>query len=308
MNNTTVLVKELRQATGASFLDCKQALVAHDGNYEQATTFLRQKNLNKAAKKAERQTAEGLVVVKTNETSVSMVELNCETDFVALTPDFKAFTHQLADLVLADESLTDVGKLETATSASSGQAVLPTNPTQTIQDNIHALIGKLGENIKLDHVARYTATETSLVHGYVHAGALDGYGQNEGRLGVVVELGIGDKTAVSPETSHAIAHDLALHIASAAPKYVSIADIPAEVLAAQKEQLRADVANENKPDAIKEKMIAGRLHKFYQQTCLLEQPFLKNDSLSVADWLIAEGDEVGTAVTALNFTRVAIDA
>ena len=316
MNNTTVLVKELRQATGASFLDCKQALVAHDGNYEQATTYLWQKNLNKAAKKADRQTTEGLVIVKTNETSVSIVELNCETDFVALTPDFKAFTHQLADLVLADESLTDVGKLATDTSASSGQAVSPTNPTQTIQDNIHALIGKLGENIKLDHVARYTATETSLVHGYVHAGALDGYGQNEGRLGVLVELGIGDKTAVSPETSHAIAHDLALHIASAAPKYVSIADIPAEVVAEQTEQLWAEVADENKPDAIKEKMVAGRLNKFYQQTCLLEQPFLKDDSLSVAEWLIAKGDEVetatstssGQAVTVLNFTRVAIDS
>ena len=290
MNNTTVLVKELRQATGANFLDCKQAFVAHDGNYEQATTFLRQKNLNKAAKKAERQTAEGLVVVKTNEASVSMVALNCETDFVALTPDFKAFTHQLADMVLTDESLTDAGKL--------GTAVSPTNPTHTVQDAIQALIGKLGENIKLGHVARYTATETSIVHGYVHAGAIDGYGQNEGRLGVLVEVAFGDET---------IAHDLALHIASTAPKYVAIADIPADVLAAQKEQLRADVANENKPDAIKEKMVAGRLNKFYQQNCLLEQPFLKDDSLSVAEWLLEKGDEVETAVTVLNFTRVAID-
>ena len=123
-------------------------------------------------------------------------------------------------------------------------------------------------------------------------------------------------TAVSPETSHAIAHDLALHIDSVAPKYVSIADIPAEVVAEQTEQLWAEVADENKPDAIKEKMVAGRLTKFYQQTCLLEQPFLKDDSLSVAEWLIAKGDEVetavltgsGTAVTVLNFTRVAIDA
>ncbi len=324
MNNTTVLVKELRQATGASFLDCKQALVAHDGNYEQATTFLWQKNLNKAAKKADRQTSEGLIVVKTNETSVSMVGLNCETDFVALTPDFKAFAHQLADIVLVDESLTNAWKLATATSTSSGQAVFPTNPTQTVQDAIQALIGKLGENIQLGHAARYTATETSIVHGYVHAGAIDGYGQDEGRLGVLVELGIGDKTAVSTssghtvseQTSHTIAHDLALHIASAAPKYVSIADIPAEVVTEQTEQLWAEVADENKPDAIKEKMVAGRLNKFYQQTCLLEQPFLKDDSLSVAEWLIAKGDEVetatstssGQAVSVLNFTRVAIDS
>jgi len=306
MNNTTVLVKELRQATGASFLDCKQALVANDGNYEQATTFLRQKNLNKAAKKADRQTTEGLVVVKTIETSVSMVELNCETDFVALTPDFKAFTHQLADMVLADASLTDAEKLATATWASSGQAVSPANTTQTVQDAIQSLIGKLGENIKLGHVARHTASETSIVHGYVHAGAIDGYGQNEGRLGVLVEVAFGDKT---------IAHDLALHIASAAPKYVSIADIPADVVAKKTAQLRAEVADENKPDDIKEKMVAGRLNKFYQQDCLLEQPFLKDDSLSVTEWLNAKSNETGTATSAgsgqtvsvLNFTRVAID-
>jgi elongation factor Ts len=298
MNNTTVLVKELRQATGASFLDCKQALVANDGNYEQATAFLRQKNLNKAAKKANRQTTEGLVVVKRNETSVSMVAVNCETDFVALTPDFKGFTHQLANMVLADESLTDVGKLAMAT--FSGQAI-------TVQDAIQALIGKLGENIKLGHVARYTATETSIVHGYVHAGAIDGYEQDEGRLGVLVEVAFGDA---------AIAHDLALHIASAAPQFVSIADIPAQILAKKQAELKAQVADENKPDAIKEKMVAGRLNKFYQQTCLLEQPFLKDDSLSVAEWLIAKGDEMETAcpelaetaVTVSTFTRTAIDS
>ncbi|MBE2220882.1 MAG: translation elongation factor Ts [Anaerolineae bacterium] len=298
MNNTTVLVKELRQATGASFLDCKQALLAHDGNYEQATAFLRQKNLNKAAKKAERQTTEGLIVVKTNETDVSMVALNCETDFVALTPDFKALAHQLAELVLADKSLTDAGELATAPSTSSGQAVLPTNPTQTVQEAIQALIGKLGENIKLGAVARYTTIETGIVHGYVHAGAIDGYGADEGRLGVLVAVAVGDET---------IAHDLALHIASAAPEFIAIADIPAEVLAEHKAQLWAAVADENKPDAIKEKMVAGRLNKFYQQNCLLEQPFLKDDSLTVAEWLQKKGDEMGTAVSVLNFTRVAID-
>jgi elongation factor Ts len=315
MNNTTVLLKDLRQATGASFLDCKQALVAHDGNLEQATAFLRQKNLKKAAKKADRQTAEGLVVVKESADRVALVALNCETDFVALTPDFKAFTHQLADLLLVDESLTNAEKLATA--------VFPTNPAQTVQDAIQALIGKLGENIQLGGVARIIATETSLVHGYVHAGTIDGYGQDEGRLGVLVELGIGDKTAVSassgqavsPETSQTIAHDLALHIASAAPKYVSIADIPAEVLAKQMAQLRAGVADENKPDAIKEKMVAGRLNKFYRQNCLLEQPFLKDDGLTVAEWLLEKSDKMGTvtstssgqAVTVRNFTRIAID-
>jgi elongation factor Ts len=238
-----------------------------------------------------------------------MVGLNCETDFVALTPDFKALAHQLADLVLADGSLTDVEKLATAVSVNLEQP-------DTVQDAIQALIGKLGENIQLGHAARYTATETSIVHGYVHAGAIDGYGQNEGRLGVLVELSIGDKPMVSKQTSHTIAHDLALHIASATPKYVSMADIPAEVVAQQTEQLWAEVADENKPDAIKAKMVAGRLNKFYQQTCLLEQPFLKDDSLSVAEWLIAKGDEVetavstrsGQAVSVLNFIRVAIDA
>jgi elongation factor Ts len=307
MNNTTILVKELREATGASFLDCKQALVTHAGDYEQATAFLQQRNLKKAAKKADRQTSEGLIIVKANDGSVCAVELNCETDFVAMTPDFKAFAHQLADLVLSDETITDAEKLATVPSMSSGQAISTDNPAQTIQDDIQVLIGRLSENIQLGHVAHYTADQDTIVHGYVHAGAIDGYGPDEGRLGVLVAVAFGDKTTISDETSHAIAHELALHIASATPKYVSVADIPAEVLAEKKAELLAQVATMNKPEAIKEQIVTGRLNKFYRQTCLLEQPFLKDDSLTVAEWLVARGDEIGTAVTVLSFTRIAIE-
>jgi len=300
MNNTTVLIKDLRQETGAGILDCKQALQAHNGNYEQAAAFLRQKNLQKVVKKAERQTAEGLIIIKANEDTVCLVELDCETDFVALTPDFKMFTHHLADLALTDGALTTVEKLETAVS--------PVTPNQTIQNAIRTLIGKLGENIKLGNVAQYRATEVTVVHGYVHAGAVSGYGPDEGRLGVLVELGLEDKTAVSNEICQAIAHELALHIAFAAPKYVSIADIPADVLAQEQERLWSEVAAENKPDAIKEKMVAGRLNKFYGQHCLLAQPFLKDDSLTVAEWLARQSKVVGTAVSVTGFVRSEIAA
>ncbi len=297
MNNTTMLIKELRQQTGAGFLDCKKALMAHDGDLDQATAFLREKNLSKAAKKAERQTVDGLIVVKANEEAVCVVELNCETDFVALTPDFKTLTHRIADLVLADASLTDAEKVETA--------VFPTT-NQTVHHAMQSLIGKLGENMKLGQIARYKTTDNTLVHGYVHAGAISGYSQDEGRLGVLVEVAFADKTAVSPQTADTIAHDLALHIASAAPKYVSVADIPTEVLTQQRDRLWAEVAAEKKPDAIKEKMVAGRLNKFYQQNCLLVQPFLKDDSLTVAEWLQGMGEVVETAVSVTRFTRAEI--
>ncbi len=298
MNNTTVFIKQLRQETGASFLDCKQALQAHGGDYEQAAAFLRQKNLKKVEKKAERQTAEGLIVVKSSEDTVCLVKLDCETDFVALTPDFKTFAHHLADLTLADGSLATVEKLATA--------VYPPTPHQTIHNAIQTLIGKLGENIKLGAVARCRAAESTAVHGYVHAGAIDGYGPDEGRLGVLVELGLADKTAVADETSQAIAHELALHIAFASPKYVSVADVPADVVAEEQKRLWAEVAAADKPDAIKEKMVAGRLNKFYGQHCLLAQPFLKDDSLTVAAWVKAKSEEVGTAVSVTRFTRAEI--
>lgn len=293
MNNTTMLVKELREQTGASFLDCKKALLAHDGDLEGATLFLQEKNLHKAAKKAERQTAEGLVIVKENDRAAVLVELNCETDFVGLTPDFKSLVHGIADLVLADAGMTDGGKVKTA--------VFPTTK-QTVQQAIQALIGKLGENMTLGQVARFEPATHAVVHGYVHAGAISGYDQDEGRLGVLVEL------AFAGETSTSIAHDLALHIASAAPKFVSVDDIPANVLAEQKDQLWAEVAAENKPETIKEKMVAGRLHKFYKQNCLLEQPFLKDDGLTVAEWLKVKGEALETAVTVTRFIRAEIES
>lgn len=300
MNKTTVLIKDLRQETGASFLDCKQALLTHGGDYEQAVSFLRQKNLNKAAKKAQRQTADGLIIVKANADAVALIELDCETDFVALTPDFKALAHLLADMVLADDGLVDVERLATA--------VHPAHPNQTIQETIQAFIGKLGENIKLAAVGRYAAAGNSLVHGYVHAGAINGYGANEGRLGVLVAVEIGDETAVAPEIGNAIAHDLALHIASAAPKYVTTADIPTDVLAKQRERLWRQVADEDKPDSIKEKIVAGRLNKFYKQNCLMVQPFIKDDGLTVTEWLAEQSMVVGTAVFVARFARVEISA
>ena len=298
MNNTTVLIKELRQATGAGFLDCKQALAAHHGDVEQAAAFLRKKNLKKAIKKTERPTSEGLVVVKTNTDSVCAVVLNCETDFVALTPDFKVFAHNLADLVLSDAALTTTEDLDTA--------VFPSNPHQHIHAAINGLIGKLGENIKLGQVVRYTVTPTTVIHSFVHAGAISGYGQDEGRLAVLVELSVADKTTVSEHAIQTIAHDLALHIGSAAPKYISIADIPLEVLVEKQEQLKAQVVSKNKSAVIKEKIIAGRLSKFYRENCLLLQPFSKRDTVSVADWLAAESRGLGTAVSITRFARLAI--
>ena len=146
------------------------------------------------------------------------------------------------------------------------------------------------------------------MHGYIHAGAINGYGPDEGRLGVLVELELGDKTAVSNEISQAIAHELALHIAFAAPKYVSIADIPADILAQEQERLWSEVAAENKPDAIKGKMAAGRLSKFYEQNCLLAQSFLKDDHLTVAEWLARQSKDVGTAVSVTRFVRSEIAA
>jgi elongation factor Ts len=207
---TTATVKQLRAITGAGPLDCKNALAAYNGDLEQAAAYLREKGLAKAALKAGRETRAGLVVVRSTTDQACVLEVNCETDFVASTNDFKTLVHGLAEQILTDASLTNVEAVLAAPQASG----------KTNADAIQELIGRLGENITVGRLARFSG---GIIESYIHSGELNGfYGPLEGRIGVLVQLSASHP--VDREALLALAHDLALHIVSARPLYLDGAD------------------------------------------------------------------------------------
>ena len=287
---TTAMIKELRQATGAGILDTKKALEANDGDFEKAVEFLREKGLAKAAKKASRAANEGAVIALVDGKNAAMVAVNCETDFVARTDNFQAFVKGLTNQVLADATLTSAETMLKA--ASTGEA------GKTVADDIQSAISELGENVVLNNVARYELNGAGVIEGYVHLG---------GKIGVLVELTAGDASAEG-ETLSELAHDIALQVAATNPEYASIADIPADIVAKEKEILLAQLADDKKPNNIKEKIVTGRINKFYKEVCLTEQPFVKDDSQSVNAVVAAVGKQLGTTIKINRYTRFELGA
>jgi elongation factor Ts len=297
MKISTALIKELRDASGAGILACREALQAHDGDVAAALGALRREGQRQAEDKAERETGAGLVVLKTEGDVTAAVHAGCETDFVARTAAFRDFAHRLADKVLGDPALDTVpALLDAGFDAASDKTV-----AATVRD----LVLQLGENVTVDGVARYVEEPGRVVDGYVHAGAIEGYGAEEGRAGVLVEVRAEDGSTSA--VLRALAHDLALHIAAANPRYLARFAIPAGVLAAQREQRQAELAGDDRPPAIREKIVSGRLRKWQEGVVLLEQPFVRDPQLTVGEWLAQAGRELGTAVEVSRFARFATD-
>ena len=260
MEITAQMVKELREATNAGMMDCKKALKATDGDMEKAIDYLREKGLASAAKKASRLASEGLVgsyyCDKCN--TAAMVEVNCETDFVAKTDEFKSLVTEIAKQVIAEDP-ADVDAL-LASKYENG----------TIADYITAKVATIGEKITVRRFVRYEAKD-SIVDSYIHMG---------GKVGVLVEIATSEVNDAVKE----VAHDVALQIAAAspvAPEYVRRAEVDPSHLEHEKEILVAQARNEGKPEKIIEKMVEGRIVKFYKEVCLLEQPFVKDGDISV---------------------------
>lgn len=287
MSITTDMIRQLREATGAGVLDCKKALEATDGDVEQAIAYLREKGLAAAAKKADRVANEGLVVAEVNEAGTlgALVELNCETDFVARTEDFQALAGALLRQVLEQPALATLEALLAAPFIDDSG--------QTVQERITDTVAKLGENISARHVARFDAANGNLIEGYVHPGS---------RIGVLVEVepgaGVSDQGALQE-----LAHDLSLQIAAARPSFLAPEDVPAEELAAKTEFYQAELAAENKPADIKARIVEGKLSKWYKEVCLLKQPFVKDDSLTVEQLLQQKSKELGGRVSIRRFAR-----
>jgi elongation factor Ts len=263
------MVKELRERTGAGMMECKKALVETQGDLDAAVESLRKSGLAQADKKASRVAAEGRIALATSGdgSEAVMVEINCETDFVAKDDSFNAFANAVAQNVLA-KNPADVGALMDTRIDGA-----------TVEEARQALVSKIGENVQVRRFIR-TSTEGSL-GAYVHGG----------RIGVLVDLAGG---------SEELARDLAMHVAAMNPEYVSADDVPAEVIAHEKDILMAQAEGSGKPPEIVEKMVEGRLRKHLAGITLLGQPFVKDGDLTVEKLLKQSGANVRA------FNRIAV--
>ena len=276
---TAQMVKELREATGAGMMDCKKALTEADGNMERAVDILREKGLSKAAKKADRVAAEGLVTIKTNadNTVAAIVEVNSETDFVAKNQDFKDFVADVAEMVLEG----DVADIEALLASNHKEG----KPLKDVLDDRVATIGE-----KLD-VRRFERIATNgKVAGYIHGG---------GKIGVVVELA----TDSNDERVLTLGKDIAMQVAAMNPKYISRDDVDPEYIAHETEVLTQQALNEGKPANIVEKMVVGRLNKELKEVCLVDQVFVKDSELTISKLIAKVAKEVASDISVANMVR-----
>ncbi|WP_294156393.1 translation elongation factor Ts [uncultured Clostridium sp.] len=279
-NISAQLVKELREMTGAKMMDCKKALVETEGNIEKAIEFLREKGLADAAKKSGRVAAEGIVktYISEDKKKGSVVEFNCETDFVAANDEFVAFAERLAEMAVETGVETVEALLNEKFTAET-----------TVSDALKALIAKLGENMT---VRRFTtfAIENGVVKSYIHGG---------GRIGVLVEVACDTASDVLDE----VAKEVCMQIAAANPLFLSEDQVDAASIEKEKEIYRVQALNEGKPENIVEKMVEGRIKKYYKEVCLLDQLWVKDNDKTIAKFLAEKSKEVGSPITVTRFVR-----
>ena len=285
-NITSQMVKELREMTQAGMMDCKKALVEADGNMEKAVEWLREKGLAAAAKKASRIAAEGVVASYISECGKVgvVVEVNCETDFVAKTDNFLAFSKNVAKhIALANPADVD---------ALMAQKFVD-DESKTITDLVSDATVSIGEKISIRRFARY-AIENGAVESYIHMG---------GKIGVLLKVENDNAETLNNETFKTFYHDVALQIAAAKPSFVRKEEVPSENLAKEREILRAQALNEGKPEKIVDKMVDGRIQKYYKEVCLIEQPFVKDGDKSIAQLTAEVAKEIGANINIVSFER-----
>jgi elongation factor Ts len=267
MEITAALVKELRERTGSGMMECKKALTETRGDIEAAVELMRKAGLAKADKKAGRVAAEGMITTAIGKDGArgAIVEINCETDFVAKGEDFISFAGEIAKLVLAKQP-ADVAAL----------AQLPMASGVTVEETRRNLIAKIGENIALRRLAVLDGAGGKIA-SYLHGN----------RIGVLVAMKGGDE---------ALAKDIAMHVAASKPVALGPNNVPADLIAKEKEIYRAQAAESGKPADIVEKMVSGRVNKFLKEVTLLGQPFVKNPDISVEQLLKEHGAAVGAFV------------
>jgi elongation factor Ts len=283
---TAAMVKELRVKTGAGMMDCKKALVENDGDIEAATDWLRTKGLAAAAKKADRVAAEGLVGMATDGKSGALIEVNSETDFVGRNEQFQGFVSSLAGLVLATGD--DMAALMAASYPEG---------SDNVADTLTHMIATIGENMSLRRAAKINV-ENGTVGSYMHGATATGVG----RIGVLVGL----ESSADGEALQGLAKQVAMHIAASSPASLSKDDLDPEIVERER-KVQIETARESgKPENIIEKMVEGRIAKFYKDVCLLEQTWVLDPDLTVNKALAAAAQDLGSEVKISGFVRFAL--
>lgn len=265
---TPKTIKELRDATGAGMMDCKKALLETDGDQEAAAEYLRKKGLAKADKKASRIAAEGKIVVSTTNNKAVMVEVNCETDFVAKDDNFLGFCEKIAGAAIN----VDGDDVTTLMATEVGG--------ETLESTRQAMVAKIGENIQVRRMAS-RGKEGSTVGAYVHMN----------RIGVLVEIEGGDESVCT---------DVAMHIAAMNPPFATADEVPAEVLEKERNILADQAKDSGKPAEIVEKMVEGRVRKYLEEICLVSQNYVKDSSMTVGKYLESKGAKM------IGFSRIVV--
>ena len=260
------LVKELREKTGAGMLDCKKALEANNGNIEASIDWLREKGISKAAKKADRIAAEGLAAILIKGNDAAVVEVNSETDFVAKNQEFVDLVNTILETVIA----SDVKTVEEALKLSTNEG--------TIEDLIVAKTAKIGEKLSFRRFEKVTKSDDETFGEYIHMG---------GKIAVLTVISNVDES---------VAKDVSMHAAAMRPSYVRISDVPESEVEKEKAILTEQAMNEGKPKEIAEKMVLGRINKFYKEICLEEQPFVKDQDKSVKQFVKEAGGEIKSMI------------
>lgn len=279
---TAQMVKELREITGAGMMDCKKALNEANGDTEKAVEILREKGLAAAAKKAGRIASEGLVKTYVSEDGkvASIVEVNCETDFVSVNEAFVQFTD-------------DIAKQASETNANTIEELVEekyiADNSKTVSEAVTALIAKLGENMAVRRFKKL-AVEKGIIESYIHGG---------GRIGVLVKLECENESPVLRE----VAKDVAMQVAATNPLFLDRTVVDNETLDKEREIYRVQALNEGKPEKIVDKMVEGRIQKYYKENCLVEQVWVKNSDLTIEKYLQEKSKEVGAPIKVAAFVR-----
>ncbi|MFZ3231826.1 MAG: translation elongation factor Ts [Pseudobdellovibrio sp.] len=288
MSISASMVKELREKTSAGMMDCKKALQEANGDFEAAVEWLRVKGLSAAAKKSDRIAAEGMVFAITADKSAAVVEVNSETDFVARNENFISFVNDIGGHILTSTSIDELLDHPFAKS-----------PGKKVGDVLKEAIAKIGENIVIRRYEKYTTNETGLVHSYIHG---------EGKIGVLIEVAASTAAAANSAEARTFASDVCLHIAAMNPMALSSDQVPAEVVAKEKDILKQKNLEAGKKPEMIEKIVEGQIRKFLAENCLLDQSFVKNPDLKISDYMKESSKKAGGDLTIKRFTRFELGA
>lgn len=285
------VVKELREKTGAGMMDCKRALSENDGDMEKAIDWLRKKGQAIASKKAAREASEGLVTCKIDASGKQAVifQLNCETDFVARNEKFVELLDRLAGQVLDG----DADSVEALLASPSFE-----DSSRSVQDLLKEKIAGLGENIEVGRFVKVAAgDDVTRFHAYIHP---------PGKLGVLLVVKAGKPETLAAGEFSQLCSDLAMHVAAASPEFLKRDEVPSGALDKEREIYREQARNEGKPDKILDKIVEGKVSKWYSQTCLLEQPFVKDPDETVQKLIDRIGKQLGDTIQIERFVRLNI--